>query len=304
MTGAGAAVGHEPSWIAPYLDRARRDAAIGPMTTIRIGGSARWLIEPRDAADAASALKAVSEAGLPWRFLGGGSNVLVGDAPYDGVVFHPLRIDDVEISGSTVTAGAGVSLASLVSKTTDAGLAGLEVVAGIPGQVGGAIAMNAGGRHGEIGPSVAWVRVATPEGAVETLAGADLRFGYRRSEIPPGSMVVAAAFALRTGDRRQLKAKAGAIIKEKNAVQPTTAWNFGCMFKNPPSGSAGRLVDACGLKGLVHGGARISPVHGNFVENLGSASARDVVDLIEIVEDAVRARHGIVLEREVKVWGA
>src|SRR5262249_48782898 len=124
------------------------------------------------------------------------------------------------------------------------------------------------------------------------------------SEIPAGCMVAAATFRLCPGDRAALKRQAGAILKEKNAAQPTTEWNFGCMFKNPGSASAGRLVESCGLKGMVRGGARISPLHGNFVETLGTATARDVLELMEMIESAVRERHGIALEREVRVWNS
>jgi UDP-N-acetylmuramate dehydrogenase len=302
MSGAEAAVADGLSWAAPFAGRMRRDVAIGPMTTIRIGGVARFLLEPRDAEDAAAALRAARQAAIPTRVLGGGSNLLVADAPFEGLVLHAARMNHVEICGTSVTAGAGASLSSLIAVTTNTALGGLEVLAGIPGHVGGAIAMNSGGRFGEIGPRVERVQLATPDGRIETASGADLRFSYRRAEIPPGCMVVSVTLALAPGDRRELKRRAGAILKEKNAAQPTTAWNFGCMFKNPPCGSAGKLVEACGLKGATRGGARISPLHGNFVENLGSATAREVLDLIEIAEDSVRERHGVVLEREVRVW--
>jgi UDP-N-acetylmuramate dehydrogenase len=287
-----------------FSGRVRSHVPIGPLTTIRIGGVARWFFEPVDGGDAAAALRELAREGVPWRILGGGSNLLAGDAPISGVVLHPSKLNHVEFCGSTVIAGAGVTLSSLIAKTTDAGLGGIEVLAGIPGQVGGAVAMNAGGRFGELADKVESVDVATPSGSIERLSKTDLCFGYRRSELPTGSMVVAVRLSLSQGDRRTLKARAGSILKEKNAAQPTTGWNFGCMFKNPPGHSAGKLVESCGLKGVTQGGARISPLHGNFVENLGTATARNVIDLIEIAEDSVRERHGIVLEREVKVWSS
>jgi UDP-N-acetylmuramate dehydrogenase len=164
--------------------------------------------------------------------------------------------------------------------------------------------MNAGGRFGEIGPLVESVELASPDGKLATVAGRDLQFGYRHSEIPVGHMVTAVTLRLAHGESGALKRRAAAILKEKNAAQPTSAWNFGCMFKNPPGQSAGRLVDACGLKGVACGGARISPLHGNFVENLGSASSRDVLELMEAAERAVLDRHGVRLEREVRVWNS
>jgi UDP-N-acetylmuramate dehydrogenase len=303
-SGAGdvSAPGHGFSWDELLARRARRDVDLGPYTTIRIGGVARLFVEPADAGEAAAVLRAAAERGLTTRVLGGGSNLLVAAATLDGVVVHPVRLNRVEFGGSGVVAGAGVTLSSLIAKTTDAGLGGLETLAGIPGQVGGAVAMNAGGRFGEIGPAVEWVDLAMPDGRTQRASGSDLRFGYRQSQLPTGSMVVAVGLRLTAGERRQLKARAGAILKEKNAAQPTTAWNFGCMFKNPPGRSAGRLVESCGLKGLARGGARISPLHGNFVENLGAATSRDVLDLVETIEREVRERHGVSLEREVRVW--
>jgi UDP-N-acetylmuramate dehydrogenase len=287
---------------AGALSRLRKDVALAPLTTIRIGGVAGAFFEPETAEDLARALPEFEAAGLEWRALGGGSNLLVTDARIGGVVVHPAKLRNVEICGQTVTAGAGCSLSALIAMTTDAGLAGLDVLAGIPGQVGGAVAMNAGGRFGEIGQSVLSVDLAFRDGHISTLGASELCFGYRHSEIPAGAIVVRVAFALRSGDRRELKKRAGAILKEKNAAQPTTAWNFGCMFKNPPGQSAGRLVESCGLKGATLGGARISPLHGNFVENVEHASCRDVLGLIEMIEHAVRDRHGVVLEREVRVW--
>jgi UDP-N-acetylmuramate dehydrogenase len=290
--------------LEPFSDRVRRDVRLADYTTIRIGGTARFFVEPGSAEEVARVLKEVCDARLPCRILGGGSNLLVSDAPFAGVVLHPVRLNRVEFCGSTVTAGAGTSLASLISKTTGAGLQGLETLAGIPGQVGGAVAMNAGGRFGEIGPFVESVELATPEGKLVRASGADLRFAYRHSEIPAGHAVVGVTLRLSHGESAPLRRRAGEILKEKNAAQPTTAWNFGCMFKNPSGRSAGRLIEACGLKGASCGGARISPLHGNFVENLGSASTRDVLELIESAEREVLRQHGVALEREVRVWNS
>jgi UDP-N-acetylmuramate dehydrogenase len=294
----------ETAVLESSADRVRRDVRIADYTTIRIGGAARFFVEPESAAETASILKEAAAAGVRCRILGGGSNLLVADGPLDGIVIHPARLNRVEFCGSTVIAGAGASLSGLISKTTGAGLGGLELLAGIPGQVGGAVAMNAGGRWGEIGPLVESVDLAAPDGSVVRASGKDLRFAYRHSEVPAGHVVVAVTLSLKPGESGPLRRRAGEILKEKNAAQPTTAWNFGCMFKNPSGGSAGRLIEACGLKGASRGGARISPLHGNFVENLGSASTRDVLDLIESAERAVLERHGVALEREVRVWNS
>ncbi|HYC76647.1 MAG TPA: UDP-N-acetylmuramate dehydrogenase [Planctomycetota bacterium] len=289
-------------WTEPFTAGLRRDVPLAPFTTVGLGGPARWFFEPADAVEVAAFLRAARAAGVRTLVLGAGANLLVADGGVDAAVIHPARLDRIEIDGDRVRAGAGVSLTELIARTTDAGLGGLETLAGIPAQIGGAIAMNAGGRWGSISRSTVEVELATSDGRVETAPAEALRFSYRKAAIPPGAVVTGATFRLVPGDRRELKKAAGRILKEKNAAQPTTGANFGCAFVNPEGASAGKLVEAAGLKGTVRGGARVSPLHGNFVENLGSASADDVRGLLEMIEKTVFERFGVRLEREVRCW--
>lgn len=303
MSAAGTIAAPVMDALAPFADRLRAGVPLAPLTTIGVGGPARLLFEPRDAADVAAFLKAAAAAGERVLVLGSGANLLVADEGVDAVVLHPVRLNSVTIDGGLVRAGAGTPLTELIARTTDVGLSGLEALAGIPAQVGGAVAMNAGGRWGWVSHVLVDAEVALPDGALRTLSNAELGFGYRKAVLPPGAVVTAATFRLQPGDRRTLKKEAGRILKEKNAAQPTTGANFGCTFVNPEGQSAGKLVEAAGLKGTVVGGARISPLHGNFVENMGGATAADVLALVALMETEVRARFGLELEREVRVWG-
>jgi UDP-N-acetylenolpyruvoylglucosamine reductase len=285
-----------------FADRVRRDVPLAPLTTIGIGGPAKIFFTPRDARDAADFLHAAAAAGRRVLVLGSGANLLVADQGVEDAVLHPAELKELRIEGETVRAGAGLGLTELIAATTNVGLGGLEGLAGIPAQVGGAVAMNAGGRYGWISHALIEVETAGPDGLLRTIPRDALACGYRSAVLPPGSVVTAALFRLKPGDRATLKREAGRILKEKNAAQPTTGRNFGCTFVNPEGESAGKLVEAAGLKGLRVGDARISPLHANFVENLGAARAADVLALVERMESEVLARFGVVLKREVRTW--
>ncbi|MSR74564.1 MAG: UDP-N-acetylmuramate dehydrogenase [Planctomycetes bacterium] len=292
---------HASDWEQVFA--AEHDVDLRPRTTVRVGGIARDFVRPSSAACTASLLQALKQAGRRWRVLGGGSNLLVGDEPLSEVVIHPDRLDSCEIVGSSMILGAGHVLQRAVNHSTDYGLAGAHVLTGIPGQLGGALAMNAGGRYGEMATVVGWAEVALEDGALHRLEAADLQFGYRKGQLPLGAVVTRVCWNLKpTDEAKALKREAGRILKEKNAAQPTQAWNFGCMFKNPAGQSAGKLIEGVGLKGVQVGEARISPKHGNFIENLGTARAADILALIERAEALVLLREGVHLEREVRVW--
>lgn len=291
----------DPAWASEYA--AERGISLRELTTVHVGGVARWLVRPRDALATAYLLRDLARCETGWRVLGGGSNLLVADGEVGPVVVHMSALQTVEAVGDEVIFGAGVALQRAVNQSTDEGLAGAEVLTGIPGQMGGALAMNAGGRYGAMADVVRWAEVALPSGELARISAADLRFGYRSTFLPEGAAVTRVAWRLKpTEDRSALKRRAGGILKEKNAAQPTQAWNFGCMFKNPPGQSAGKLIEAAGLKGRQEGMARISPRHGNFIENLGEARALDILTLMELCESGVLLGAGIRLEREVRVW--
>lgn len=291
------------SWEQELADRIRTDADLKELVTVRVGGRARQLVMPRTADEVGVLLRALVAEGRPWRVLGGGSNVLPPDDVLEDVVIHPAPMNRFEVTGDRVRVGAGLPTPRLVALCSGAGLAGVHVLAGVPGQVGGALAMNAGTRHGEICESVERVHVRLADGSAADLEPGDLDFGYRRARLPEGAVICGATLLLRpVDDQRALKRTVGTYLKEKNAAQPTRTWNFGCMFKNPPGETAGILLDRAGLKGLERGGARISPIHANFVENVEEATAKDIRWLLDEAKQRVLSDCGVRLEREVRVW--
>lgn len=285
---------------------------LGDLTWYGVGGDARWFLKPSDQAS----LQAVLHHDGPWRehplyILGSGANLLVRECGVDGLV---IRLDapafcEIKIEGTTVTVGAGYDLFKLVRELAKAGLAGLEGIAGVPASVGGAVRMNAGGAFGEIGDRVASLRVMNQRGDITTLSREDARFGYRHSEIDE-PIILDVTFALERGDPAKLVERVKEIFEYKKNVQPMGAKSAGCAFKNPDDPteptkriSAGKLIDESGLKGFQIGGARVSLVHGNFIEVIDkTAKADDVLAVIEHVQAVVQQETGIALQREVVVW--
>jgi len=271
-------------------------------TTFRIGGPARWLVEPATTGQAADTLRAARECDIPVKLLGGGSNLLVRDEGVDGAVLRLNRLNSVAwgTDGSATVEG-GASLPRLVKEATQRGLSGLEGLTGVPGSVAGALVMNAGGRHGEIGPAVRWVDVLEPDGTPRRLSQAEAEFRYRTSGLR-GRIVVGARLELATVEPAGLAAKYDEIMRDKKETQPLGRPNAGCIFKNPAGEKAGRLIDECGLKGARAGAAHVSSKHANFIINEGRATADDVLELIDRIKAAVFSRRGVSLELEILVW--
>lgn len=281
----------------------RRRAPLAPFTTLGVGGEAEWLITPVAHGDLALALGLCRKHGVPWRVLGGGSNVLVDDAGVPGAVIMPRGIcfEYVTVSGERIVAGGAAKLPKVVQQAADWGLSGLEPLAGIPGTLGGAVVGNAGGRHGDIGSAVTAVVGFRGDGERHRFAGQDLHFGYRESNL--GDLVVTGVeLSLQAEMREEICRRMAEIIDERRRSQPVGQRSAGCMFRNPPGASAGELIDRAGLKGLRIGGAEISPVHANYVVNLGRATSGDVLALAQRARDAVSEQFGVLLELEVKVW--
>jgi UDP-N-acetylmuramate dehydrogenase len=290
--------------------RVRAQAPLAPLTTFRIGGPADLLAEVRSAEEALFVLRLAREAGAPLTWLGGGSNVLVGDGGIRGLVvrWHGGRVETV--APGRVRAEGGVTINGLVRYTIGHGLAGLADWAGTPGTVGGAMRGNAHFQGRLISQHVASVAVAAPDGTVREPDAREMEFGYDRSRLQrTGEVALSATFVVGEGHPYALRAVARRSLAFRKMTQPLALPSAGCVFKNPdpaaarlPPGvpcSAGALVDLAGMKGAACGGARVSTVHANFVVNEGGATARDVAALVERMRDAVAARFGVVLEEEI-----
>lgn len=295
-------------WRAEIERRVRgehlRDAPLAARTAVRIGGPADLLSRPADPDALAALLRAVRELALPLTVLGGGANMLVADAGVRGVVLRlPADLVPETVEGETLVLGGGAPTTRLWIRAHALGLVGMEFVAGIPGTLGGATAMNAGTRIGEMKDVVRRVELATADGAGFVDAAA-LGFAYRTCHLPPGAVVTRIELALRRGDVAESERIMQADRARRRATQPYDRPTFGSTFTNPPGDFAGRLIEQVGLKGHRIGGAVLSPVHANFVSNLGGATARDVLALVNLARARVRERTGIVLETEVRLVGA
>ena len=294
--------------------RVRRAERLAPYTTFRVGGPAEWFVETRSRDEMAQTLGLARRSGVPVTILGGGSNVLVSDAGVRGLVIRPRGGDVRRLDQHHVQADAAVTVNGLVRWTIVHGAAGLETWAGTPGTVGGALVGNAhfGGRL--IGDLVARVELSTPDGVVQTVDARDLAFGYDRSRLQQtGEVLLSADFRVSKGDPDVLRAAARQSLAFRKRTQPLDAPSAGCVFQNPdpardrlPAGmpwSAGALVDRAGLKDATVGGARVSPAHGNFIVNDGSATATDIRTLIERCRRTVRQQFGVELREEIVYLG-
>ncbi len=288
-----------------------RDASLSGRTAIRLGGPADLLVRPADPDDLAIALRACRELAVPLLVLGGGANLLVSDRGVRGVVLKlppgfgeegAEGLGEAGKTGTRLVLSAGSPTSRLVARAQKLGLVGCEFVAGIPGTLGGAVAMNAGTRTGEMKDVVRRVELATADGA--GWVGADeLAFGYRTSRLPPGAVVTRLEIDLRPGDVAASAAVMRADVDRRRATQPLTQPTLGSTFRNPPGAHAGQLIEAVGLKGHRLGNAAWSDVHANFVVNLGEASTRDVLGLVRLARRRVEERFGVLLELEVRLAG-
>jgi UDP-N-acetylmuramate dehydrogenase len=279
-------------------------APLAPLTTWKIGGPAELLAEPCDREDLVLAVEWARDAGVAWRVLGNGSNLLVRDAGVPGLVLRiRKRLDELEWAPPRVRAGAGVLLPALANRAAARGLAGLEFAAGIPGTLGGALVMNAGWHEFEIRHHVRSVDHLGADGRVSRLAAADCGFRYRGSRFRGGAgVVLGAELELAPGEPSRIRARIEHHAESRKKDQPTELPSCGSVFLKPPGDFAGRLIDEAGLKGLRVGAVEVSPKHANFFVNLGGGTAEQVLELVERVEQTVRERFGVELEREFELW--
>jgi UDP-N-acetylmuramate dehydrogenase len=288
-------------------DRARlglqRDVPLASRTYIGVGGRAPWFLAPEEPEVLGAALERLSDRGVPFDYLGAGSNLVVADEGPSFVVVSSERLSgEPRIEGDRVTVGSGYSVPRLVQILRKAGLAGLEFAEGIPGSVGGAVRMNAGWHEGEFGASVVGLQVVSRTGAIEEIAAGSGTFAYRRSPGLGDRFVAGAVLRLTPDDPERIASRMRGYRDQRVRTQPAGERNAGCMFKNPSGDHAGRLIDACGLKGLTVGRAQVSPIHANFFINLGGATSRDVRTLMDAVRDRVLEAKGLTLEPEVVLW--
>ena len=273
-------------------------------TSFRAGGAARWFAVPETAEELKAVLAACRKADTPWYVIGNGSNLLVSDKGFPGVIISTDKFDRLEVNGTEITVGAGVMLSKLANTAYKAGLTGLEFAAGIPGTVGGACVMNAGAYGSEMINVLKSVTVLTPGGTVETLPAESLELGYRTSVIPKkGYLVLEAVMSLTEGNMEESKALMDDLAFRRKDKQPLEFPSAGSTFKRPAGHFAGKLIEDCGLKGFTVGGAQVSEKHAGFVINKGGATASDIYNLCKEVEKRVKAEFGVSLEMEVKLLG-
>lgn len=273
-------------------------------TWYRIGGPARYFVRPRSQHELASAVARCVEHGIAIYILGLGANLLVKDEGIDGAVFRldAPEFEAVAIRDELVAVGAGVDLQKLIVNVAREGLAGIETLAGIPGTIGGAIRMNAGGKFGDLGVVVESVTTMDFKGTVTRREKDEIVFGYRSSDLVD-PIILSAELKLEADDPDELVKRYREVWMYKRNTQPLNTRNSGCIFKNPGNGqSAGALIDQSGLKGLRLGQAEVSGKHANFIIAHPDCPSSDVLSLVRTVQERVHQRHGIWLEPEVKIW--
>ncbi len=286
-------------------ERVRFDVPLARHTSLRVGGPADALAMPESRDELAQLLALCARHHLPHSTLGAGFNTLVRAGGVTGVVVQLGRLRRLALESElALRAEAGVSHNQLLKFCVGHGLGGLAFGAGIPGSIGGWVAMNAGVPEGETRDAVREIEIMTREGRLRSLDAQELQFVYRGlRSLPRGALVLSALFAVRQSSPAQVQAEVDRMLERRARTQPLDVPTCGSVFKNPPGAFAGRLIEEAGLKGRRIGGAEISPVHANFIANVGGATALDVLALIAEAQTAVEARTGIRLEPEVRIVG-
>ncbi len=305
------------NWQQELEGRVKQNALLKKYTTFRIGGSAKFLIEPRDADDLKTFLTLRKKLRMPFKVIGSGSNILASDKGFRGVVlklsspyfkrinFLPVNLtksrDKRPTQAFFLESGAGNSLARLIALACARGLSGLEFLSGIPGTLGGGLIMNAGTNDKSIASLVENVTVMDYNGTIKVLLKKYLNFGYRKSDLSK-YIVLGSRLKLAKKDKREVLNMMKGYLDHRKAAQDLSHPSAGCVFKNPPAQSAGKLIDLCGLKGRRIGGASVSEIHANFILNSGGAKAADVLKLMSLIKRKIKRRFNINLEPEIKIW--
>jgi UDP-N-acetylmuramate dehydrogenase len=288
------------------LPGVRQDEALASRTSFGIGGPADFFIETGRPEAIENALDGCRQRAIPYTLLGAGTNLLIADKGIEGLVVRVINRDH-RIDGTRVRAGAGLKMMRLARIAADAGLRGFEFAIGVPGTVGGAVYQDAGCWDRELREVLVEVCGFVPGAGRQRWSPADLELGYRTSALRDGALkgalVVDATIELKRGDGNEAKSQMAKLTYERNQTQPIKTKNCGSVFKNPKGDSAGRLIQAAGLKGAREGAAVISQLHGNFIVNEGGATAAEVARLIERARAEVRRRFNAELEPEVELVG-
>ena len=282
-----------------------KDEPMKKHTTFRIGGPADVFVMPRTIEEVSKALEICRQEQLPYFILGNGSNLLVSDQGYRGVIIQLDRnMEEITVDGTEIRAAAGALLSSIAVAARRASLAGFEFAGGIPGTLGGAVVMNAGAYGGEMKDVLKEVTVMTGNGEIRVIPASELEMGYRTSIIKKaGYLVLGATISLKEGNLEEIKALTRELSEKRTSKQPLEFPSAGSTFKRPEGYFAGKLIMDSGLRGYQIGGARVSDKHCGFVINAGDATAQDVVALIDHVTEVVREKYGVTLEPEVKFLG-
>ena len=281
------------------------DEPMNRHTTFRVGGCADFFVMPRSVAEIQDVLSLCVQENMPYYILGNGSNLLVSDKGYRGLILQIFKeMNQIEVRSATVKAQAGALLSKIGAAAYEAGLTGFEFASGIPGAAGGAVVMNAGAYGGEMKDILESVTVITPEGELLTLSNEELELGYRTSIVArKGYIVVEAIFRLQNGDKKEIRARMDELKQQRTSKQPLEYPSAGSTFKRPEGYFAGKLIQDAGLRGFQVGGAQVSEKHCGFVINKHEATAADIAELIRHVSDKVKAQFGVELEPEVKRLG-
>ena len=284
------------------LGRLNEQVSLAAHTTLAIGGPARWYFRPSGENELAEAMTLIP-ADTPILPLGRGSNLLVPDQGFNGIVLDFGDLDSIKTTDSELTAQAGARMGKVAQQSASQGLTGLEFMATVPGDMGGGVTMNAGAFGQQVSDTLRSIRLLLRSGERKTAKRAELQMDYRHTSIPEGSLVVSATFDLAQDNPDTIRDRMREMRKQRSTTQPLALPNCGSVFKNPQGDHAARLIEAVGLKGKQIGNAMISSMHANFIVNQGGASSEDVLALIRTAQEAVETRFSIHLEPEVRILG-
>ena len=303
MTGTARTQTQAAEGLPPIRGRVQPNAPLAPVTWFRAGGAAEFLVRPADADDLATLFRGLPDT-TPVHVIGAASNLIIRDGGLPGVTIRLARgFSAITVEPDGVIAGAAALDLTVAETAAAAGLTGLEFLSGIPGSIGGAVAMNAGAYGGDMSHVLSWAECVTRDGEKRRLTSTDLAFGYRHANVPPGSVITRARLAAKPGATPTIAAKMAEIRASREASQPIRARTGGSTFRNPDGMKAWELIDAAGCRGLRLGGAQVSEKHCNFLINAGGGTATEIEALGEEVRRRVRSATGVTLEWEIRRIG-